>query len=205
MIDSISSVSQLRNVALGADLDPALFAHMTSAAGRQALAGALLRSCFSGAGQVALGEQGSLHGEAFRYSRVLEEAAHSLPAAEKVFPVDYKAAARDQGFRRAIVLHYDHRCAFCGTRIVIAEGHTVVDAAPSVRQLELRQLTSNSCRSVANVLQVQADIHQPLRFDTGATWSAVCCSSRSRVRTMASCRRCLSSSRGGSAVRYSAT
>jgi putative restriction endonuclease len=38
-------------------------------------------------------------------------------------------AARDQGFRRAIVLHYDHRCALCGTRIVTSEGHTVVDAA----------------------------------------------------------------------------
>ncbi len=36
MVDSIASVSQLRNVALGADLDPALYAHMTSAAGRQA-------------------------------------------------------------------------------------------------------------------------------------------------------------------------
>lgn len=32
-------------------------------------------------------------------------------------------------FRRAIVLNYDHRCAFCGTRIVTSEGHTVVDAA----------------------------------------------------------------------------
>ena len=78
VIDSIASVSQLRNVALGAEVDEALFAHMTSAAGRQALAGALLRSCFSAAGQVALGEQGSLHGEAFRYSRVLEEAAHTI-------------------------------------------------------------------------------------------------------------------------------
>ena len=129
VVNSIDTVSKLRNVALGAEIDEALFVHMTSAAGRQALAGALLRSCFSEDGQRSLGEQASLHGEAFQYSRILAEAAHSLPAAEKVFPGDYKAAARDQGFRRAIVLHYDHRCAFCGTRIVTAEGHTVVDAA----------------------------------------------------------------------------
>lgn len=129
VVQSIDSVAKLRNVALGAELDEALFAHMASAAGRQALAGALLGSCFSGPAQAALGEQAGLHGEAFRYSRVLEEAAHALPAAEPVFPPEYKAAARDQGFRRAIVLHYDHRCAFCGTRIVTPEGHTVVDAA----------------------------------------------------------------------------
>lgn len=129
VINSISTVRQLRNVALGAEIDAALFAHMTSAAGRQALATALLRSCFSEDGQRALGEQASVHGEAFRYSRVLEEAAHALPAAEPVFPLDYKRAARDQGFRRAIVHHYDHACAFCGTRIVTSEGHTVVDAA----------------------------------------------------------------------------
>ena len=75
-------------------MDEALFAHMAGAAGRQALAGALLQSCFSAGGQAALGEQGALHGEAFRYSRVLEEAAHALPAAEKVFPGDYRAAAQ---------------------------------------------------------------------------------------------------------------
>jgi putative restriction endonuclease len=60
---------------------------------------------------------------------VLEEAAHTQTAREPVFPEEYKAAARDQGFRRAIVFHYDHRCALCGTRIVTSEGHTAVDAA----------------------------------------------------------------------------
>lgn len=41
----------------------------------------------------------------------------------------YKAAVRDQGFRRIVVSTYDHRCALCGVRIITAEGHTVVDAA----------------------------------------------------------------------------
>jgi hypothetical protein len=36
---------------------------------------------------------------------------------------------RDQGFRRAIVKAYDHRCAICGVRIVTADGHTAVAAA----------------------------------------------------------------------------
>ena len=129
VVDSIGTVSQLRNAAIGAEIDEALFVHMTSVAGRAALASALLRSCFSEVGQRSLSEQNSVHGEAFQYSRILESAAHSFSAGEQVFPSDYKVAARDQGFRRAIVLNYDHRCAFCGTRIVTSEGHTVVDAA----------------------------------------------------------------------------
>ncbi len=129
IIQSINSVSQLRNIALGAEIDKELFACMSDSAGRAALAAALLQSCFSESGQVALREQGGIHGEAFKYSRVLEEAAHAQVAGEAVYPEAYKAAARDQGFRRAIVFHYDHRCALCRTRIVTSEGHTAVDAA----------------------------------------------------------------------------
>ena len=129
IINSISTVSQLRNVALGAEMDEALFLHMSSAGGRKALAAALLGSCFSESGQQAVREQAGIHADAFQYSCVLEEAAHEQKAAEPVFPEEYKTAARDQGFRRAIVSHYDHRCALCGTRIVTSEGHTAVDAA----------------------------------------------------------------------------
>ncbi len=129
IINSISTVTQLRNFALGAEMDDELFLHMSSFAGRQALATALLCSCFSESGQQAIREQAGIHGDAFQYSRVLEKAAHMQTAAEPVFPEEYKPAARDQGFRRAIVFHYQHRCALCGTRIVTAEGHTAVDAA----------------------------------------------------------------------------
>jgi putative restriction endonuclease len=129
IINSIGTVTQLRSFALGAEIDRELFMHMGTVAGRTALSVALLRTCFSETGQRALREQSGIHAEAFQYSRVLEEAAHSHVAEEAIFPQDYKAMARDQGFRRSIVFNYDHRCAFCGTRIVTAEGHTVVDAA----------------------------------------------------------------------------
>ena len=39
------------------------------------------------------------------------------------------ASARNQGFRKAIVQLYDHRCALCGIRILTPEGHTIVEAA----------------------------------------------------------------------------
>lgn len=129
VIDSINTVAQLRRVALGAELDEELYLHMTSESGRRALSAALIGSCFSAEGQKALSQQSGIHSEAFRYSRALEVAAHTQTAGEAVFPERYKAAARDQGFRRSIVLHYDHRCAFCRTRIVTSEGHTAVDAA----------------------------------------------------------------------------
>jgi putative restriction endonuclease len=40
-----------------------------------------------------------------------------------------KKKVRDQGFRKAIVTLYMHRCALCGIRMLTPEGHTIVDAA----------------------------------------------------------------------------
>lgn len=40
-----------------------------------------------------------------------------------------KEKIRDQGFRKAIVRLYDHRCALCGIKMCTPEGHTAVDAA----------------------------------------------------------------------------
>jgi len=34
----------------------------------------------------------------------------------------YKPVVRDQGFRRAVVTTYDHRCALCG----VSEGYNVI-------------------------------------------------------------------------------
>ena len=42
---------------------------------------------------------------------------------------DKNIKVRDQGFRKAIVQLYDHRCALCGIKMLTPEGHTVVEAA----------------------------------------------------------------------------
>ena len=47
--------------------------------------------------------------------------------AEAPSPIYQKV--RDQGFRKAIVRLYEHRCAICGIRILTPEGHTVIEAA----------------------------------------------------------------------------
>jgi putative restriction endonuclease len=42
---------------------------------------------------------------------------------------EQKRKVRDQGFRKAIVQLYQHRCALCGIRMLTPDGHTVVEAA----------------------------------------------------------------------------
>ena len=96
---------------------------------RLALRQVLLQSCFSEEAQRALQEQAGINAEAFSYNLGLLQKAHQPRVKEILEGEQYKKAARDQGFRRAVVTTYDHRCALCGVRIVTSEGHTVVDAA----------------------------------------------------------------------------
>jgi len=129
IINNTSSVTYLRKYALGAKLDEGMFRVMQSGEGREALREALLQSCFSPEAALLLREQSVINREAFDYSRLLEEKAH-LPLVKEILEADsYRAAARDQGFRRIVVHTYDHRCALCGIRIVTPDGHTVVEAA----------------------------------------------------------------------------
>ena len=129
VIKNISSVSQLRAVALGAKLDDDLFLLLQQPESRNALRQVVLESCFSQEAQTALLEQVTINAEAFSSNVELEQMAH-MPLVKEIVDSDkYKPAARDQGFRRAVVTTYDHRCAMCGVRIITSEGHTVVDAA----------------------------------------------------------------------------
>ena len=128
-VNNVSTVTQLRALALGARLDSDLFLYLQTPASRAALREALLRSCFSEEARAALEEQAAINADAYDYSRELEKKSH-LPLVTETLAVDeYKPAVRDQGFRRIVVATYDHRCALCGVRIITPEGHTVVDAA----------------------------------------------------------------------------
>ncbi len=129
VVSTISSVNQLREIALGARMDDDLFLLLQSPENRMALRQVLLQSCFSEAAQKTLLEQTQINSEAFYYNLELMQMAHQPRMKEILEGEKYKQAARDQGFRRAVVKSYDHRCALCGVRIVTSEGHTVVDAA----------------------------------------------------------------------------
>lgn len=137
-LNAVTAVSQLRRLAVGARIDQPLFRLMCAPAARAALAGELLRSCFSEEGARLVADQRAIHDQAFRYSLAIERSARQPRAGEQLAAEAYRAEARDQGFRRIVVRTYDHRCALCGVRIVTAEGHTAVDAAHIVPWSETR-------------------------------------------------------------------
>jgi len=136
---NITNVSQLRRHAVAAKIDEPLFALMQQADSRQALRQVLLDAHFSEEGRAALLEQVDINGQSYEYSRALYDAAHHSLVREAVEEAGYaKSEVRSQGFRRAVVSAYDHRCALCGVRIVTPEGHTAVDAAHIVPWSESR-------------------------------------------------------------------
>jgi len=129
VINNINTVTQLRSVAAGAKIDDALYAFMSDASGRTALRETLLTAHFSKEAGDALREQVAIHAGAFNYCKELIRTAHMPLVREIVEQSQVRPEVRDQGFRRAIVNSYDHRCALCGIRILTPEGHTAVDAA----------------------------------------------------------------------------
>jgi putative restriction endonuclease len=126
-INSISTVTQLRQLAIGANLDEELFMLMMNPESIAELTAALLRSCFSPEGARILVAEIGTQQQAYQYSMELERRAHGIEEDKSVICLD--DSVRNQGFRRAIVSCYDHRCALCGVRIITPEGHTVVEAA----------------------------------------------------------------------------
>ena len=121
-----AGLTALRELTLGAKLDDELYALLQSNKERGLLRYTLVITYFSEAAQDALLAQTAVNAAAFRYSEeLLAEAHHTAVIKER----EIAPAARDQGFRRAIVKAYDHRCAICGVRILTADGHTAVAAA----------------------------------------------------------------------------
>jgi putative restriction endonuclease len=129
IVNNISTVSQLRSVAIGAKIDDDLYFHLDSSDSRNALRETLLAAHFSNGAAAVLRDQAAINAGAFDYSREIIETSHLPLVKEIVEHGQVRPEVRDQGFRRAVVTSYDHRCALCGIRILTPEGHTAVDAA----------------------------------------------------------------------------
>ncbi len=125
----LESVNQLRDTVLGAQLDDELYSLLSVEESRNLLRTALIERYFAPEAQAPLVEQGSINFEAFRYSQALLEQARTRQVKEVIEEEQYNLAVRDQGFRRAVVIAYDRRCALCGIRVLTPDDHTVVDAA----------------------------------------------------------------------------
>jgi len=126
---NIKSMNRLREVYYGAKMDNELFQYLCDPETREQLRFVLIRTYFAPEIQPILMEQGRVNFEAYRYSEELlkeaKEGARDWDGQEE----PEKRKARDQGFRKAIVTLYEHRCAMCGIRMLTPEGHTVVEAA----------------------------------------------------------------------------
>jgi putative restriction endonuclease len=127
--EQFRSLSRLTDTIIGARLDHELYALLQVQAHRAVLRAVLIKTYFAPEAQSSLVEQGAINNEAFRYSELLLRRDHEEFTEALVKEEVYRPAARDQGFRRAIVTAYDHRCALCGIRMLTFDGHTAVDAS----------------------------------------------------------------------------
>lgn len=122
----VHSVSRINELSFGAALDEELYSLLQMENGRSQLRHTLITTYFTPPVQEALLQQTETNVAAFRYSEDLLARARQQKA---VRDADVDEPVRDQGFRRAIVSAYDHRCALCGLRVLTADGHTAVAAA----------------------------------------------------------------------------
>lgn len=124
--NAISSMKKLREVCAGAILEKDLFLKLCHPEEREQIRARIVLHYFVEEIQKAVLECGHVNIKAYEYSRNL------LRLNETQIPFDdnfQNEKVRDQGFRKAIVSLYDHRCAMCGIRMLTPDGHTVVEAA----------------------------------------------------------------------------
>lgn len=127
---TISSVKRLRKLYLVARIDDALFPLLIMETSREKLRTAVIETYFDAKIWAALQAQSIFNYESESYSKgLLLTGEKALSYTTKSSPLNIKRKVRDQGFRKAIVKLYEHRCAICGIRMLTPEGHTVVEAA----------------------------------------------------------------------------
>jgi putative restriction endonuclease len=129
-VSQMRSLSQLREMVIGARLDDPLYQLLCVREPRDLLRSVLIQTYFAPELQGLLVEQGAINHEVFLYSKKLLEQREQQTTKETVAEEEtYRSIARDQGFRRAVVTAYAHRCALCGVRVRTLDGRTAVTAA----------------------------------------------------------------------------
>jgi putative restriction endonuclease len=130
--DGFRSMIRLREICAGAKMDAELLALLVQPESREHLRMVLINTYFAPEIRPALIKQGRVNVVAYQYSLELFDKAEAIEDPgdwmDRQEP-EIAASARSQGFKKAIVQLYDHRCALCGIRILTPEGHTIVEAA----------------------------------------------------------------------------
>jgi putative restriction endonuclease len=126
----VSSMKRVKELYLGAKLDKELFKLVLMEPLRKRLQTILITTYFAPEIQPVILEQSQINIQANEYSKSIIESAEPLAEyATADESMETQKKVRDQGFRKAIVTLYEHRCALCGIRILTLDGHTVVEAA----------------------------------------------------------------------------
>ncbi len=135
---TISSSAQLQSFYYGAEIDNELFMLLKMPPSRAHLRRVLIQTFFIEEVHNTLRTQAYLNCNASMYANELlhmpttgnlETAEGLTDFADDAKVLPEKEQVRDQGFRKAVVKLYDHRCALCGIKMLTSEGHTIVDAA----------------------------------------------------------------------------
>lgn len=124
----VTSVSKLRKEYKGVSLDDDLYQLMSKPDTRGQLRATIINTYFAEVIRPKVIECGTVNLKAYKYSKeLLKEFRENKKPWDKNDTDEKKV--RDQGFRKAIVTLYKHRCALCGIRMLTPEGHTIVEAA----------------------------------------------------------------------------
>ncbi|MBA2714331.1 MAG: HNH endonuclease [Rubrobacteraceae bacterium] len=126
----VTSLTWLREQVVGARLDEDLYNLVRLEENRDRLRRVLIETYFSPETRRPVVEQSILNRGAFVYSEELLNHPEDPKIGETLSVEEaYRPAIRDQGFRRAVVTAYSHRCALCGIRVRTLNGRTAVTAA----------------------------------------------------------------------------
>ena len=128
-IRQMGGAKQLRDTVLGGQFDSELYDLLCIKDARDALRAIVLETYFDPEVHILLLQQANQHVLAHEYSVELLEQARQNMAPNIQQDDEDERPVRDQGFKKAIVTAYDHRCVICGIRIVTYEGRTVAEAA----------------------------------------------------------------------------
>lgn len=132
-VQRIHAISVLQETIIGARLETQLYELMLDDHSRDALRAVLIQIYFAEKLHRDLSAQSLINRGAEMYGNDLlaksDRNDQLLREIGEEFGSNVASAVRDQGFRRAIVRAYNHRCAICGVRILTQDGHTAISAA----------------------------------------------------------------------------
>ncbi len=126
---TISSIKRLLELYQGVKLDDDLFVLLNNGKHQQIIRSTLITNYFAPELHNVLLDQATINKRSADYcAEIIKHPDNPNNEVKEISSPLYQKV-RDQGFRKAIVKLYEHRCALCGIRILTPEGHTVVEAA----------------------------------------------------------------------------